>query len=364
MRSQTTHHPRLQHQHGISLVELMISMVIALVLAGAVLLTYSSTRASFTFAGNASQVQEAGRFAINHLAEDIRLAGYWGNNTKPSEVVILDDVLGKDQGCGVDFVADMNAGFRVLNDPTNLQLPDCIDPDNHLDGSDIIITRHAGAPLESVNDIRARDLYFNAGAFIGYVFAADANDTIDAAAVFTANPPPVVYPYEVFIYYVRNCSDPGEVGNNSKCDVPAAGTPGDDTIPTLVRMTQVRSGAGANPPGTFREDPIAENIEDMQVIVGEDTDGDNAIDRLRLADTVVDWDNVHSAEISLLVKAPVPEADYLENVDGPVNPVNGQHGSYSYGGKTVNKSDNFRRRVYTSTVFLRNDPSENTYEFN
>lgn len=334
-------------QQGITLVELMISMVIALILAGAVLLTYSSTRISYIFSSNAAQLQESGRFAIHYLTEDVRLSGYMGNNVWPADIEVLADVAGQDLGCGAGFLANFEAEFRVLNNPTDGQLPDCIHADNHLDGSDIIVTRHAGAPLASVNEIRALNVYMNAGVFDAKIFRADANDQIDTAAVFTASPPPVVYPFVAYVYFVRPCSDPSASGDASRCDAQ------DDSIPTLVRLTPFNGG--------MRAEPIAENIEDLQVIVGEDTDNDDAIDRLRLAHTVVDWDNVHSVEISLLVRAPNQEANYQENLHGPLNPVNGVKGSYTYGGKTVNKTDAFRRRIFTSTVFLRNDPSENTY---
>ncbi len=63
------------HQTGLSLVELMLSLVLGLVMVGAVLGAYLSTRETFQTQENLARLQESGRFALEMMAREIREAG-------------------------------------------------------------------------------------------------------------------------------------------------------------------------------------------------------------------------------------------------------------------------------------------------
>lgn len=338
-------------QQGVSLVELMVSMVIALILAGAVLISYSSTQVSYLLSGNTSQIQETGRFAIHTVTEDIRLAGYWGLNVW-SGTVQEGELATQTLGCGAaGWIADVDVPLMVLEDPTGAELPPCIQAADHVNGSDVIITRHAGMALTGSSEIVQNNIYLYTGLKLGTLFKADSAAAVDSAvenAIDAASRDTAIYPYQAHIYFIRRCSDPGA---NNVCD---ASDDGGDPIPTLVRYAL--NGA------TMTAEPVAEYVEDMQIILGEDGDDDDSIDQLKNADSVTDWDNVRTAEISLLIRAPEMEVDYLENVDGPKDPLNSDtRGSYTYGGKTALKTDAYRRRLFASNVFLRNDPTANSF---
>lgn len=65
----------MRKQHGISLVELMIAMLIGLVITGAVTQVFLSSKLTFSMQSNMSRLQENGRFALQYLAAETRPAG-------------------------------------------------------------------------------------------------------------------------------------------------------------------------------------------------------------------------------------------------------------------------------------------------
>lgn len=64
-------------QTGLTLIELLISMLIGLVLLAGVLMVFSSSQQFNTFQNNMSQLQEAGRFALDIMGKDLRNADAW-----------------------------------------------------------------------------------------------------------------------------------------------------------------------------------------------------------------------------------------------------------------------------------------------
>lgn len=95
------------------------------------------------------------------------------------------------------------------------------------------------------------------------------------------------------------------------------------------------SGDGAN------WDVYVQNVEDMQVVYGEDLDGDGVVNRYVTATQGPVWNNVVAARVSLLVRstdfaAPQPE------------------GFQDLSGNTVAPQDRRLRRTVETTIALRN----------
>ncbi|MEB1554874.1 PilW family protein [Xanthomonas campestris pv. campestris] len=67
-----------RREAGLSLIELMIAMVIGLVLLLGIIQIFSASRTAAQLSEGASRVQENGRFALDYLARDIRMAGHFG----------------------------------------------------------------------------------------------------------------------------------------------------------------------------------------------------------------------------------------------------------------------------------------------
>lgn len=76
----------LTRQHGLSLIELMISITLGLVLIAGVIHVFLSSRVVFSTQQAMSRAQENGRLGIELMSEDIRMAGFWGCANRGSEM--------------------------------------------------------------------------------------------------------------------------------------------------------------------------------------------------------------------------------------------------------------------------------------
>ena len=123
-------------------------------------------------------------------------------------------------------------------------------------------------------------------------------------------------------------------------------------LETLVYYIGRQNNDPNNPPALFRKrlrqgvlvsEELVEGVESMQVAYGEDTNNDVAVDIYSKADTVTDWSNVAVLRVGLLVRTP-------GNVDTELD-----RATYVFDGVTLGPfNDNRQRRVFTSTVSLRN----------
>ncbi|MDH5570755.1 MAG: PilW family protein [Gammaproteobacteria bacterium] len=66
----------LNQQSGLTLIEMMVSLVISLIILAGLYTIYSSNKTAYQRNTGLTQIQESGRYAISMLAKDIRMAGY------------------------------------------------------------------------------------------------------------------------------------------------------------------------------------------------------------------------------------------------------------------------------------------------
>lgn len=113
----------------------------------------------------------------------------------------------------------------------------------------------------------------------------------------------------------------------------------------LQCQAQTLTAAGNIVGGSDQTQPIVENVENMQILYGQNTNDDvfGVADRYIPANNVDRWDQVVSIRISLLLRT-------AENnlIDSPQ--------PYAFNGATVTPSagDRRLRRVFTTTINLRN----------
>ncbi|MDX1695195.1 MAG: PilW family protein [Ketobacteraceae bacterium] len=110
-------HSVKQNQSGLSLVELMIAMTLGLLLLGGVLQFFVSSKRTFLHTEVFGKMEENGRFALDFLARDIRMAGY----ADPSFSPLPTPVLG---GCSNDWCAQNGAGLGSDRIAIQLDPPD------------------------------------------------------------------------------------------------------------------------------------------------------------------------------------------------------------------------------------------------
>jgi type IV pilus assembly protein PilW len=93
-------------QRGVTMIEILITLVIGLVIVLGVGSTFDTNRRTYRFQEAVAQTQEQGRFAMDFLAGHVRMAGFPGNNPPAG-----NKVEGSDAGTDtlrVRYDADLN----------------------------------------------------------------------------------------------------------------------------------------------------------------------------------------------------------------------------------------------------------------
>ena len=99
--------------------------------------------------------------------------------------------------------------------------------------------------------------------------------------------------------------------------------------------------------GNRRAQPIAEAVDNMQVLYGLDTDNDGFVDQYKKAGDVGSWLNVVSIQVALLINS-------VDNVKD-VTPGAGNEDQFNLLGQNhIAPNDRLARRVFTTTIPLRN----------
>ena len=316
---------RKPHGHpeaGFSLVEVMAALVILAIAMTAVFATFTSQQKSFTVQSRVAEMQQNLRQAVDYMSRDIRLAGYRipDNVTIPNGVVetgvtSLRSLYAIDNNAGPDqiyilYLFDMDVNQPPLDNAAAV-------PANatSITASSATGFATAGGELVLVTDDSTADLYRTSGAtpanapttltFGGGVFNFNTGHTKSYPAGSTVAK-------ARFVRYYIDSTDPAH--------------------PTLMvdRM------------GGLASQPLADDIEDMQLTYGIDTSSP--------ADGVVDvWTSnpatpsqIRQVRLQFVARTRLPEAGWAE-----IRPALGNHP----GGGTA---DGYRRRIYDVVIDVRN----------
>jgi type IV pilus assembly protein PilW len=334
-------HMNVHHDcRGFSLVELMVALVITLILLAGIGQIFLSSKKSYTLQDSLSRIQETGRYAMETLTQDLRRAGYWGGNSDINEISGTQTKYDEDGSClgsgDTKWALMLNRKVFGLDDSrTNYG---CL-PSTTLPPQDILVVRYA-APWQ-VGGITTPDFgttefnanyqnqfFLRSSLFEGRLFIgsdeSDATNDITAAGVRTSE-------LVSRVYFVN----PATTSGTGKC--------GGGTVPSLFRLGLVNSIP------TVEE--VAYGVERLQVQYGLDSNNDDSVDSYidAVAPNAIDtdgdliWDQVIAVRIWLLVRAECPDYSFTNTTP------------YEMAGATLPAfNDNYRRKLYTSTVRLRN----------
>lgn len=317
---------RIVKQRGVSLIELMVALFVGVLLLSGLIQIVSSAGRAYQVQDAVMRMQENGQFALEHLLADLRNTAFFGclpgmdaitsqlngGSTFVSFDVGLEGTANEDGNgaavAGSDTITIRGAatlsGRSSLLPPLPVTVSDplVIGPNSGLSAGNIVL----------VSDCEAGDIF--------QVTAIDGNGTVSHAAGGT-NPGNAtgelskVYSQTAFMYQPYARLYDIRVGTNG--------------IPSLFMTDE--SGT----------QELIQGVENMIILYGEDTDSDGVANRYVRANRVTNMDNVVSIRISLLVQT---EHDNVSEI-----PV-----SYQFDNQVIIPTDNRLRRVYTSTVMLRN----------
>lgn len=328
-------------QAGLSLVEVMVALAIGLVVVLGVTTLFSDSRQTARVQEGLARVQDNARIALHFLQQDIRMAGYVGCASKQA---LTYDYVGVTAG---DWSVDMTQPLRGHEGVGALPVPAL--------GwtAPTTATRVAGTDL--VNVRRMADAMGRTNAVSVAATAADQ-------AILVANPTTLFGERPGNVAVISDCAQASVFEVKSFTGAPA-GIINDlglsRTYPinsAVARLSNqlyfVATRPGRRPSlwrqrlvgGVMTSEELVEDIEDMQILYGEDRDGNGTADRYVRADEVgLDFNRVMSVRVGLLLASPEPVGAAADSqptrlLTGVIAPPN----------------DGRLRRVYATTIQLRN----------
>jgi type IV pilus assembly protein PilW len=340
-------------QRGFSIVELMVAMAISLILLAGVLAVVYSSKVAYRQNERVARLQEGGRAAVELMLQDMRAGGFHGC----TRTVPFTNTLTGSTDLLWNFAAPVQ-GYESTGAGSWSPTPDAIIVSPR-DGSDIVAVRtvRPGRPLMTTNagmstttaDItvtkNSTDTLPNgtpvmisdcsAAAVFGVSTFTDAGTT--ATLVHTAGGA---------VSGVGPGNDSADVGVQFKTG--AQVVPVDTVIYYIRDSATVRNGV-TNPSlwrivGSDAPQELIEGIEVMQMLYGQDTDGDRLVNSYVTADAVTNWSNVISVSFAMLIRSVEPNSPELDTRTYTLLP-----------GTTAGPfNDHYERTLYTTTVTLRN----------
>ena len=354
-------------QGGFSLVEVMLSVTLGLLLMVGVLKVYDTSKRSYRLTENLSRMQENARFGMEMLTKDIRMAGFMpcrigenmantinptssftdffnaammgyegGVSTFPADFPTVGTSSG-DRVARTDAIVILRGGTEsytvTQHNPVSAQFK--LNQLHTLDDGDILLICDANnAAIFQATNVNTSNVTVvhntgtgspgNCTVFLGGV--GDCTDTSNLAA-HTYGPGSQMVKFVAFGYYI--------------------GVSNSGTTRSLYRLRLVVNSAATT--ASLQAEELLEGIENMQILYGVDTDGDNEAERYLTANNVTTWNEVVSVRLGLLVHTPDQVSGQQDT--STYNVVSTPIGS---SGTVTHDVDQRLRYVFSSTIKVRN----------
>lgn len=301
---------------GFSLVELMVAITIGLILLAGISSVMVSTKKSYNTQDSLSRLQENARIALMIMSRELKNAGYTGCNINMNKVT---NVL---KGATTSFDYNLNRllegsesggtwrpslatigtalGTTIPRANTDLFLVRGAEADGSLQVLDKMPNSAASLKVSSGSGIVAGEILILSDCSSTDIFQVTGNtgsggfDNIGHSTSAGAGVSP------------GNAS----LGGGDKLSKAY----GDDA--TLMRFKStvfyIGTGTSGEPAlfrrristsGSFFSEELVEGIESLQVLYGEDTNGDRVAEGYVKADAVTNWDNVVSVRFGVISRA-------------------------------------------------------------
>lgn len=335
--------------HGVSLVELLVSLSLGLLVAGAMVALYLSTARNYRQFEAMGQLQSNARYVFEIMGHDIRMAGNMGCHV-PEQPTPANFVSQYDQHWwsntdrplfGIRESADANAagdgGFPVEYGDKALRGDSVIvlraDPDDQPTG---VIAAYNSA---SNDPIRLATGSFNTGSLLlltdcrttSSLFQAKAAEQGNAVLHDSPLSSPLTGAQDMTGAQLLHLSANAYYLRNSTRKYANSG----DYIPSLYRQTLTTSSGQM----ATKAEELVSGVTDLQIRYGVDSDGNGELDGYVDAGAVADWSQVLAVRVTITLEA---------NGD-PDSATSTRHTLGN--GSTL--ADRLLRRSYTATFGIR-----------
>ncbi len=365
---------------GFSLIELMIAMVIGLLIMSGVFQVFMSSKHSDKVLQAEAEMQENARFAFSVMTSIIQQAGNFGCQASTSLVTrnavtppgnpatdtfkparIIEGWEASNTGYGDSYTTHPESGVSRITtqhwSSSNNAVKDAgTKSKKYSDILKVWYSRPEKATLTNIDHANSVLTFSGIDLKKGDVLVINDCQTVNFAQVCKcedddcdgtdtqANIKPGV------------CNTPGNQALNLRgLNMPTAEVGIlDQAIFFVGKRSDNVTGYQKNQPSLYvrhlgdkakpgSKEEILEGVESLQILYGEDTNNDNSPNYYVSADKVVNWKNVVSLKLSLLLRS------RKNNMTNPAQTL-------SFNGETITLADGDRylRRVFTTTIALRN----------
>lgn len=274
-------------QRGLTLVELMVAITVGLILTAGIIQIFVNSKQTYRVEESLSRLQESGRMALDFIANDIRMASYWGCQHTPSDVENDLDTSGPGY---IDFTSSGVTGTEGGGAPDSITLSGAdsspgVTPQPNGGGAVYSTSASTALQINLPNDLKSGDLVLVSDCTGGDIFQITGADPSAGGVVDHA----------------VGAGSPGNTSQLSKA------YQGDASIFYMHQVVYTIKNGVDGQPALWRSDngndqEIVDDVSDLQILYGEDMDSDRSVDTYVTADNVTDFDNVYSVRVQLTVQ--------------------------------------------------------------
>jgi type IV pilus assembly protein PilW len=301
---------------GYSLIEVMAALVILSLAMTAVFATFTTQQQSFTAQSRVAEMQMNLRIAVDYMSRDIRMAGYGipDNVNVPAAanqaglttiraLFAVDNTTGPDQ-VYVLYRFDMDANQPATVNTAAMASAGSVTVDN------AVGFLSTGGELVVIADTSRADV-FQTTSVAGSVLNFGGTYGTIGHTLYGIGPPQATVAKARFVRYFIDGSNPAH--------------------PTLMVDRNIVGQAAQ---------PVADDIEDLQLTYGLDTNADGAIDTWTPAPGTPS--QVRQVRLQLMARSRLPDKNWTET-----RPALGNHAAGA-------SADGYRRRIIDVVIDLRN----------
>lgn len=371
-----------RRQQGLTLLEILVALTMGLVVIGGTIQIYLSSSQSYRTQEALSRIQENGRFAMEILNREIRMAGFSGCPPDNDIANVLNDpgtrwwsdfptlalrgYAGTEafpaQGFGTgsgDRVNDTEAliviggggqGYSISDTPGHNPQSAVIHLNqlhNLLNGDIVMVCDAQQTAIMQVTNVNENNVTIVHNTGTGT--PGNCNTSLGSPDPATLpDPTNVVLCDDAVPYQFR--SDATMVNFNPLAFYIGVSTRGDSR--SLYRI-RIRSTGGGNPSINTVRDELIEHVEDMRILYGIDTTNNRQIDDYVDVADVANWDRVLGVRLDLLLaSAPTPRV--IQEAQTVLFPTEAIVGGDLVSGVPRTDNDGRLRHVFSATIGVRN----------